>query len=328
LVDEAVMSVLQIDETKFNTRMKIKYIHTFNRNVAWQDLGDKDLRELRENIAPLIPANEDDELAKRFDYLMYTIEFTSLRGISALKPKKKVVRTAEGLSNKLNIPMVKREEELIKTVLTEEFWEKAELFEYEAVRKALRYLIKFLERESQQLYYTNFADEVLDVNESEQGIMPTDLKSYRKKVNSYLKEHQNDIVVYKLRHNEKLTTHDIKHLEKLLWQDLGTKEDYVGEFGDEPLLSLVSKLVGLDAKAAHDAFSEFLSDETLNTDQQEFVKLIVNYISANGLMDKRILNEQPFTKFGNVAQLFDAKIETARSIIRRIDDLNGRLVVG
>jgi type I restriction enzyme R subunit len=153
------------------------------------------------------------------------------------------------------------------------------------------------------------------------------MQSYRKKVNEYLMEHQNDLVIYKLRNNNPLTEEDIKYLEKVLWQELGTKDDYVKEFGDEPLLKLVSKIVGLDPQAANEVFSEFLSDESLNINQMEFVKLVVNYMIKNGSLDKRVLNEHPFNKRGNVMHLFDGKLDVAKRIIGAIDQINGRLSV-
>ncbi len=111
--------------------------------------------------------------------------------------------------------------------------------------------------------------------------MVNDMQSYRKKVNRYLVEHQNDLAIYKLRNNKPLTVEDIKYLEKVLWQELGTKDDYLKEFGNEPLLMLVSKIVGLDPQAANEVFAEFLTDESLNINQMQFVKLLVNYIIKN-----------------------------------------------
>jgi putative ATPase len=104
-------------------------------------------------------------------------------------------------------------------------------------------------------------------------------------------------------------------------------EDYIKEFGDEPLLKLVSKIVGLDPKAANEVFSEFLSDQNLTLQQMEFVNLIVNYIIKNGSLDKNVLNEHPFNKSGSVVKLFEDKIDIAKRIIRVIDKLNDRLSI-
>jgi type I restriction enzyme R subunit len=327
LIDGVLKEVQTIDESKFNARMKLQFIHKFNQSSAFECLTDTDVRELEENIAPLIPAIDDDELAKRFDYLMYTIEYADLKKVPASKSKNRVVSTAERLSYKGSIEKVKRQEELIYKVQTNEHWEEADIFDHEEVREAFRDLIKFLDSQSGEIYYTNFTDEIMEIKENPGEYSVNDMQSYRKKVNKYLAEHQNDLAIYKLRNNKPLTKEDIKCLEKVLWQDLGTKEDYMKEFGDEPLLKLVSKIVGLDPQAANEVFSEFLSDESLNINQMEFVKLVVNYIIKNGSLDKRVLNEHPFNKRGNVMHLFDGKLDIAKRIIGVIDKINGRLSV-
>lgn len=328
LVKDLYHAILDIDQDKFNSRMKLKYIHTYKQKQAWDDIADVDIRELEEHIAPLITPLEDDELAKRFDYLMYTIEFAELKGIPASKPKTKVISTAEKLTTKGNISEVKKQAKLIAKVQSSEFWESADIFDFEMVRKAFRDLLKYLDTVDHPLFYTNFTDEKLEVNEHVGEFSVNNLKSYRAKVNQYLKEHENDLVIHNVRNNQKLSEEMIKHLENILWQELGTKEDYKKEYGEEPLLKLITKIVGLAPKAANGLFSEFLSDETLNSSQMEFVKLIVNFVIANGLLDKTELNEYPFTKFGSVVDLFEGRIDVAQRIIRTIDQLNSRVVVG
>lgn len=327
LIQDVLGEVLKIDEDKFSSRMKLKYLHKFNIESAYESLRDSDVRELEEHIASLIPSLDEEEMAKRFDFLMYTIEYAELKGLAYSKPKNRVITTAEKLSEKGTIEKVKRQEELILKVQTQEFWDNADLLDYEIVREAFRELIKFIEEESKKTYYTNFTDEIFTAKENPGEYSVNNMENYRKKVNQYLKQNQDDMVVFKLRNNKELGLEDIKHLEKVLWQELGTKEDYKKEFGDEPLLKLVSKIVGLDPKAANEIFSEFLSDENLNANQMEFVKLIVNYVVKNGSLDKKVLNEHPFNKSGNVIKLFDGKIDIAKKIIGLIDKINGRLTI-
>lgn len=327
LVHEVLQEVLKINENKFSSRMKLKYLHKFNQEKAYADITDRDIRELEEHISPLIPALDEEEMAKRFDFLMYTIEYAELKGLESSRPKRRVITTAEKLSEKGTIEKVKRAEDLIYKVQTQEFWDEADILDYEIVREAFRELIRYIEEDSKQIYYTNFTDEIISTHEKPGEYKVNNMKNYRKKVNQYLKENQDDIVVFKLRNNKMLGKEDIQHLEKILWQDLGSKEDYKQEFGEEPLLKLVSKIVGLDPKTANEVFSEFLSDENLTVHQIEFVTLIVNYIIKNGSLEKKVLNEHPFNKSGNVIKLFDGKLDTAKNIIKTIDELNERLSI-
>lgn len=327
LIEGILKEVTAIDETKFNARMKLQFLHKFNQVSTFESLTDVDVRELEEHVAPLVPAIDDDELAKRFDYLMYTIEYADLKRVPAPKPKNRVVTTAEKLTIKGTIENVKKQEALIYKVQTNEHWEDADIFDHEEVREAFRDLIKFLDSKSGEIFYTNFTDEIMETKESSGEYSVNDMQSYRKKVNKYLIEHQNDLVIYKLRNNKILTEEDIKYLEKVLWGKLGSKEDYVNEFGDAPLLKMVSNIVGIDPRAANEVFSEFLSNESLDTHQMEFVKLVVNHIIKNGSLDKRILNEHPFNKRGSVMNLFDGRLDVAKHIIGVIDQINSRLSI-
>ena len=57
----------------------------------------------------------------------------------------------------------------------------------------------------------------------------------------------------------------------------------------------IRSLVGLDREAAKQAFSQFLSGGTATANQVEFVNLIVDYLTENGVMDPKRLYESPFT---------------------------------
>ena len=324
LVKKIIQEVKSIDETKFAARIKIQHLHKYSQNNTYTDLKDDDLRALEEHIASLIQVTDDDELAKRFDYLMYTIELAELKGIRAAKSKNRVVVTATALEDKGSIHQVKKQQELLAKIQTDEYWEEADIFEHETVRLALRDLIKFLDSQQTEIYYTNFADEILETKEAAGEYSVNDMQSYKKKVNRYLREHKDDIVVYKLRNNKEISKEDVKHLEKILWQKLGSKEDYRKEYGDEPLLKLVIKTVGLDPKAANEVFDKFLSDASLNYHQMEFVKLIVNFVIRNGIINKTVLTEHPFSKYGTVVNLFEGKIAVAKSLINAIDRINAR----
>ncbi|MDF7806019.1 DEAD/DEAH box helicase family protein [Pontiellaceae bacterium B12219] len=144
LVDALHAAVCEIDESRFYSRMRIEFIHRYNQKKRWQTISDEMLRELERQIAPLVPAIEDEELAKRFDYLMYTIEYAALRGEPVSRPRMKVQTTAENLQKIGNLPQVKQQAELIAEVQTDAFWKAADTFDYERVRLALRDLLHFV----------------------------------------------------------------------------------------------------------------------------------------------------------------------------------------
>ena len=83
-----------------------------------------------------------------------------------------------------------------------------------------------------------------------------------------------------------------------------------------PVGKLVRKIVGLDRGAANEAFSAFLSEERLNSNQIHFVKLIVDYIVANGMIeDNKVLMEEPFRSLGSITTLFGDKMQDVRELM-------------
>lgn len=73
LVDSVIKDICAINKDRFDARIKLKFIHKFNKAERFENITDDDFRRLDNNIAPLIPTSNDDKLAKRFDYLIYTI---------------------------------------------------------------------------------------------------------------------------------------------------------------------------------------------------------------------------------------------------------------
>lgn len=322
LVHELTRDVLALDHENFRVRQQLRYVEKYKNKDNWASLTVLDTNEIKEQISPLIAPIQDDEFAKRFDLLMYTIELAKLQSNNAVKPIRKVIETAEALSKLGTIPQVMEQKHVIEKVMTEEFWDSADIFELDAVREALRDLIKFIEKETRKIYYTDFQDEIIEVKESGPIYHVNDLQNYRKKVEHYLIEHKDQMAIYKLYHNKPLTAQDVKTLEDILWKELGTREDYEKDFGDTPITKLVRQIVGLDPKAANEAFSEFLSEERLNLNQIRFVKHIVDYVIKNGILDKKVLQQEPFRSVGSIVELFKDNMDDARKIIGIIDEIN------
>ncbi|MCS6596042.1 DEAD/DEAH box helicase family protein [Bacillus cereus] len=321
-VEELVTDVKLLNDENFRVRQHIQYVHKYKEKNNWNSLSVIQTNEIREHVSPLVSPYDDDELAKRFDLLMYTIELAKLNSNNATKSIVRVMNTAEALSKLGSIPQVVRQKEIIQKVRDGAFWKEASLQNLEEVREALRDLIKFIEREQQKIYYTDFKDEIIEQTEHESILDVNDLQSYRQKVEHYLKEHQDQLAIYKLRHNKELTKQDVETLEAILWHELGSKEQYEKDFGDTPITKLVRNIVGLDRQAAMEEFSEFLSEERLNIQQAKFVELIVDYVVKNGTLDKQVLQQDPFRTLGSITSLFKHNMGDVKKIIGIIDRIN------
>lgn len=327
LVEENLKKINSLNEENFLVKMVLKYVHKYKEEKEWEALTTESVQDLKDYISMTIPVENDDELAKRFDLVMYSIQLAYLQGTSAGRGIRSVITTAESLSKLGTIPQIKEKKYIIEKVMTEEFWESADIFEINEVRQELRELIKYLEKEKQQIYYTKFEDMIIAEETNTSMYNVNDLKNYKKKVEHYLKEHQDELVIYKIRNNKKITKEDLEHLENIMFNELGTKSDYEREFKDTPVAKLVRKITGLDRNAALEEFSEFLNDESLNSSQIHFIKLIVDYIVKNGMIeDKRILTEDPFRTVGTIIELFGDDIEVRSKLLKKIDNINENII--
>ena len=102
------------------------------------------------------------------------------------------------------------------------------------------------------------------------------------------------------------------------------KRAYEGNKIEDNLLfvTLQTQIVGLDMNAAKEAFSEYLTDTSLDERQIYFVNQIVEYIVHNGMMkDMSVLQESPFTDKGSVVEIF-TDLNVWMGIRKVIDEIN------
>lgn len=323
LVAELHTAVVELNNDSFMVKRHLRYVEMFRCLTNWNRLETVEITDIKTHISPLIKPKRENELARRFDYLIYSIDLGILQSKNVQKPIDIVIQTAELLlATKSKVPQVATHKELLTKVVTPEFWNNTNVLELDTVRVAMRELLQYIDKIKTKIYYVNFVDEITDGIEGLPIYDSHDLKNYRKKVEFYLKEHSNNLSVYKLRNNKKISEADLKALEKLLWEELGSRTDYEKEYGDTPIGRLVRSVVGVDRGAVNDAFSEFLSAERLNINQIRFVNLIVDYIVANGnIDDNAVLMEEPFRSVGSITTLFKDDMGTAKRIMEVVTDI-------
>lgn len=324
LVEMLCHEVICLNDDSFRVKLRRKYVDIYRQMESWQDLDTSKIADIKQNIAPLVPVTDKDELARRFDYTMYSIILGTLNQTNINRFAVMVTTSCQKLAGKYTIPQVAAQRQLIDRIIQDGYWAEADIFAFEKAREALRELMQFLDSEIQSIYYTHFDDELVNISVGEPLGGGFGLKPYRERVKSYLHEHEDTLAVYKLRNNKQMTTTDLAVLEKILWQDLGSKEDYVKNYGEKPVGMLVRELLGMDQQAVNEAFSEFITDSSLNSRQIDFVKMIVSYIVKNGnIVDvKSTFSQQPFTEFaGGIGNLFRDNMLVVQRIMGKVSDI-------
>lgn len=324
LVEKLCHEVICLNDDSFRVKLRRKYVDIYRQIENWQDLDTSKIADIKQNIAPIVPVTDKDELARRFDYTMYSIILGTLNQTNINRFAVMVNTSCQKLAGKYTIPQVAAQRQLIDRIIQDGYWAEADIFAFDRAREALRELMQFLDSEIQSIYYTHFDDELVNISVGEPLGGGFGLKPYKERVQSYLREHEDTLAVYKLRNNKQMTTTDLAVLEKILWQDLGSKEDYVKNYGEKPVGMLVRELLGMDQQAVNEAFSEFITDSSLNSRQIDFVKMIVSYIVKNGnIVDvKSTFSQQPFTEFaGGIGSLFRDNMLVVQRIMGKVSDI-------
>jgi len=293
--------VAAMNTENFIVRPKQRFVEKYANSAAWASLSIDDFLELSQEIAGLPSQLETEtEEIKRFDVLMLKLQLAILRSDSTFKRLQEQVKSLAGLlEEKSAIPFVQEQLALIQDVQTDEWWQDVTLPMLEVLRKRLRGLIKLIEKQKRQPIYTDFEDVMGDEIIVElPGFTALDnFDKFRAKARAFLRSHEDHVVIFKLRTNKQLTPSDLSELEKILLENkLGVEEDINRAKEEAHGLGLfVRSLVGLDREVAKQELAKFISGKNLNSNQIEFVNMIVDYLTAHGAMDAAILYESPFT---------------------------------
>ena len=304
LVDDMVAKVQELNKEHFAVHQHLRYVELYSNPDNYVTLSLENTNDMREHLAPLITPDVDDAKALRFDALMYGIELAYLAGKSYGRARSDLFKKTRAIAKVANIPEIIAKSDLIEKILHTDYVEKAGINEFEIIRKNLRDLIKYIIVEGYK-YDTNFADDILSVDWKDAELENDDLQNYKAKAEFYVRNHLDHIAIYKLRKNKPLNSNDLADLEDILWSQVGTKQDYIAEYGEKPLGEFVREIVGMDMNAAKEAFAEFLNDTSLDSRQIYFVNQIIEYIVHNGILkDLSVLQEAPFTDRGSVVDVF------------------------
>lgn len=292
---KGMVSVLS--DNHISVRAKWEQVSHFKESSAWEYISELDTLTLKNDIAPLLPKNTQDENAKKFDVLVLAIELSLLDDDThANKSVQNVQFVAERLQEKASIPQIQAKMPTIKEVLDPVCWENVSLSWLERVRTDLRDLTKFLIGDKKKWFVVDIEDVVSYGGEST-GIVTR--VSYKQRILDFLAANRDLPVLNKIYSMEQLTHADVCELERILWKELGNKEDYDRYTQNMAcganVAMFIRSIIGVNRKEAIEKFTQFISGSELNAEQEEFLMTIISYVCENGDITKDIVvNESPF----------------------------------
>ncbi len=291
--------VAAMNVDNFIVRPHRQFVDKFAEATAWSKLSSEDFHELRDRVAGLpTTLSDEDEEAKRFDMLVLRAQLSILQAKSDfVSLREKIQRLAGDLEEQISIPAIKAEIVFIAQVASDDWWEDVTVPMLETARRRLRALIKLIPKGQKKLVYSNFEDElgessIVDLPQATAGL---NMGNFREKARIFLKAHESHLSLQRLRRNQPLTPTDLEELEKMLIEAGGSSELITAASAQNHGLGVfIRSLVGLEREAAMQVFSDFINASTATSDQIEFVELIIQELTQNGVMEVDRLYETPY----------------------------------
>ena len=322
--------VAAMNAENFIVRMHLQAVQRGRDRKAWDQLSDEDRETLQEGVAGLPSEMETEEIESRlFDLMALRMQLATVehdvRGFE--KDRKKVVEIAMLLEEKSAIPAVKAQLGYLQSMQETEFWVGIDIAELEEMRLRLRELVPLLDKSKRHIVFTDFEDEITGVNEDAIVDIPRMTGTeYQRKVEQYLQSHLKNIVIHRLRTNQRLTKSDLQELERMLVK-IGEEngetlpKGLLAQSEAPSLAHFVRSLVGMDRAAAQAAFSKRLSNQSMTPPQIRFVEMIIEQLTARGVIEPGALYEAPFTGLhaGGPDELFAGKGELISGIFQAIE---------
>lgn len=326
LLDMVHRTVLNFNRNSFVVKESLCEVDQYSIRERWNTLTKDDVTVIFNKLTPLAEPDDINEEARRFDVLIAKLMLSLIDGTAEVYSYTAQLKSiSKDLLKKMNLPVVKRKENTLRAIASEEFWSNSPtLSSLEDIRVEIRDLIRLLEKEKKRVVYSNFEDEITTSVVSEALATYTTSTNYKQRVERYIWENENNAVIQKLKKNIPISHYELEELERILFdgKERGTKEDFVKMHGKQPLGKFIRSIVGMDTNAAKEAFSEFLNAGNLSADQIRFIDMLIDFLTEKGIIDPEMLFEEPFTKFhtDGIAGLFDNEYTTRiLAILQRID---------
>lgn len=137
----------------------------------------------------------------------------------------------------------------------------------------------------------------------------------------YLAQNTGNPTLQKIQQFEQLTAADFKELERVFFEELGSREEFDELVEGHPYKTNVAAFIrvvnGIDRKKALQIYQEFINDNNLTSEQERYLKNILDYVSVNGDIEVRNFMEYPL-KALNWRGTFGANFVSLKDFVKEI----------
>ncbi|MGK9251818.1 DEAD/DEAH box helicase family protein [Paenibacillus humicus] len=329
IIQTLVSQLSRMDEHYFALRPHIPTLLKFRHADSFQWLDDPSVAILTGDFAKRVYDDEPED-KKRIDLLHVRLQrhLLGLASIPAIEAKKEQLQdVAEKIYKKrMDIPQVAKYVDMLRGVMDIRFFERTSAMEMDEIRKVIREFVRLLDSSEKVSVFTDIQDKMTEpINFG--GKLPSfgDFKDYKSHISEYIKKHQDHLAIQRIRRNREITEMDVEAYADMLEQEqVGTKEQFRKHFGTDAKHAFgifVKEILGLERSAAQEAFANLLNRTNLNANQINFINMIIDHLSVNGILEPSRLADKPFVSLHHegVFGLFDE--DTVDEIVQVVETL-------
>lgn len=294
-----------LNRNRIDVRLQLRAVETYANPESMICLTLGDIMAMKDKISPLLKNATTDTAALKFDALVLKSQLALVDDtVNSASSERKIIDIAGYLKEKkTSIPQVMAKMDVLDEVLSVHFWESKSLSSLERVRKELRDLIQYLDSGTTGQTFTINVKDTFEEDNSSVNITP--IRTYRRRVEDYLKEHlSDDDALQKIYHLEPLSEQDINRLEQIFWEELGSKEEFEAQTRTKPyqhnVAAFIRSIIGVEQNVALEKYRALIHGAELTRMQEEYLRTLIRYVCENGDITTVVLQQPPFNKFTTI----------------------------
>lgn len=310
--------VQSLNENRIEVRMHWETVFRYKQEENWQTVTPIQATAIKNELGPILPRPMEDGAAKLFDALMLQLQLSMVDSlVSPGKCQKKVIDVAAALEKKATIPEVLEHMPTIQYVQTSAFWQNISVESLENVRVELRDLIHYIMEGSDHQTFVIDIEDLIEEGEAKVLIQST----YRQRVLDYLQENRDYASIRKIYSLEQLTRADLVELEHIFWTELGSKEEYdelVSGKKYGTIAAFIRSIIDIDRDRAMEKYKLLQKDSAMTSQQELYLKGILDYVSTNGDIERQSIAEDPLRGY-NWTGAFGIQLQ---NVVKFVDQLH------
>lgn len=297
--------VKSLNKNYIGVQKNLQYVERYAELSSWENFTQAKFAEIKNHIAPNIIGEMDFESSRKFDLLCYKFSSSKLLGSKDFAPTYSTIyKLVTYLYRyKSQISEVAQHLELLKFIQTDEFLSQTNTSKMENIRKELRDLIRFIEKDIIDPIITDFTDNISSTDDAEDDSISDfgtnseakveDFKTLEDKTISFIEQNPDFPIVAKIKKLQPYEENEVQAFKNEILKLAKSQEDYDKLFSNDIELTIfIRKNIIFDQQAINVFLEKQL--EKRNQEQVKYIKELLIFINQNGTfkVEDLIKNEE------------------------------------